>query len=172
MAARILVIEDNAPNLQLMTYLLKAYGHTVLTAADGGATLLVVDNSAVNIQLVRSTFEPLGYEIIAASNVEEGVALAQRLQPDLILSDVPMPARDGYAFLQAVKANPQLQSIPFVFLSSTIWGTQDRATGLALGASKFITRPIEPLALVAEVEGCLQQRHQAEKQYGNHPDRG
>lgn len=261
MAARILIIEDNATNLQLMIYLLRAFGHTVLTAMTGEegleavrrelpdliicdvqlpdldgyeiarrlkshpawrtiplvavtalamvgdrekalaagfdgylakpimpqtfvpdvvaflghprpatppspptplrrpqssrATILVVDNSPVNIQLVRSTLEPFGYTIIAARNVPEGLELARQHNPELILSDVHMPGKDGYELIKAVKGDTQLRAIPFAFISSTVWGESDRRTGLALGAVKFILRPIEPLALLAEVQDCL-----------------
>jgi two-component system, cell cycle response regulator len=118
-------------------------------------TILVVDNSAVNIELVRSIFEPFGYEIMAAQNIHEGLRLAHERQPDLILSDVHMPGGDGFDFIREVKADPQLSSIPFLFLSSTVWRDKDRVEGLTLGAQKFIIRPLEPQDLLREVEACL-----------------
>jgi two-component system cell cycle response regulator len=84
--------------------------------------------------------------------------LAHQHGPELILSDVHMPGKDGYELIKAVKDDEQLRAIPFVFISSTVWGESDRRTGLALGAVKFILRPIEPLALLAEVQDCF--RHQ------------
>ena len=122
------------------------------------ATILVVDNSPVNIQLARSTLEPFGYTVITAYSVLEGLEMAHQHHPDLILSDIHMPGKDGYELIKAVKGNTQLRAIPFVFLSSTVWAESDRRTALALGAIKFITRPIEPLALLAEVEDCLQHQ--------------
>ena len=119
------------------------------------ATLLVVDNSPPNLQLMHSIFEPFGYEVITASNISAGVALARETTPDLIISDVHMPAGDGFDFIRAVKADPELSSIPFIFISSTFWGDRDRIEGLALGAKKFILRPIEPRQLLLEVEACL-----------------
>lgn len=261
----ILVIEDNADNLELMTYLLKAFGHTTLTALDGEegmrialketpdlivcdvqipklsgyevaqqlkshpvlrtipliavtalamvgdrdkvlaagfdgyiakpinpetfvtqveeflqtgqrpsvqqsvpsvatepparpatrATILVVDNSSVNLELVRSTFEPFGYQVIPANGAQEALTFAQQTPPDLILSDVHMPGQDGYALIKAVKTHAQLKTIPFVFISSTVWRDGDAAAGLALGAVKFILRPIEPQALLDAIQECL-----------------
>jgi two-component system cell cycle response regulator len=119
------------------------------------ATILVVDNSRVNIDLARGTLEPFGYRVVAAHTVQEGLALARRAAPDLILSDLHMPGEDGYAFIRAIKADAQLLAIPFVFISSTIWKDQDRLVGLDLGAARFIVRPIEPRRLLAEVEACL-----------------
>lgn len=121
------------------------------------ATILVVDNSPVNIQLVRSTLEPFGYTIIAARNVLEGLELARQHSPELILSDVHMPGKDGYDLIKAVKGDAHLRTIPFAFISSTVWGESDRRTGLSLGAVKFILRPIEPMVLLAEIKDCLQQ---------------
>ncbi|MBI1926086.1 response regulator [Candidatus Poribacteria bacterium] len=125
---------------------------------DKHTAILVLDNSYVNIDLLRSTLEPFGYAIISANSVREGLALARQTPPDLILSDVHLPGENGYDFIKSVKADPQLRHIPFVFLSSTIWRESDLSTGLSLGATKFIFRPIEPQALVAEIEAYLQEQ--------------
>ena len=119
------------------------------------ATLLVVDNSPPNLLLMHSIFEPFGYQVITASNVEAGLALALGSDPDVIISDVHMPGSDGFDFIRAVKADPELSSIPFIFISSTVWGDKDRIQGLTLGAEKFIIRPIEPQDLLHEVAACL-----------------
>jgi len=119
--------------------------------------ILVVDNSPVNIELARSTLEPFGYEICVAQNVREALALLRAAPPDLILSDLHMPGVDGFDFIRAVKADSALTAIPFLFISSTIWRDKDRTDGLALGADRFIIRPIEPQILLREVEACLKR---------------
>lgn len=119
-------------------------------------TLLVVDNSPVNISLSRSMLEPFGYRIIAAKNVDEAMSILAQQHPDAILSDVHMPAKDGFDFIEAVKADPELRTIPFVFISSTLWAEQERERGLSMGAARFIVRPIEPQALIAQIESCRQ----------------
>jgi two-component system cell cycle response regulator len=121
------------------------------------ATILVVDNSPVPLQIVRSTLEPFGYTVITASGVEAGLELARQHRPALILSDLHMPGKDGYALIKAVKGDAYLRTIPFAFISSTVWADSDRQTGLGLGAVKFIMRPIAPLALLAAVEDSLRQ---------------
>jgi two-component system cell cycle response regulator len=118
-------------------------------------TLLVVDNSPVNIELLRSIFEPFGYQILAAQNIQDGLNLARTARPDLILSDLHMPGGNGFDFIRQVKADRELSSIPFLFISSTVWRDKDRIDGLSLGAEKFIIRPIEPQLLLREVEACL-----------------
>lgn len=133
------------------------------------AIILVVDNSPVNLNLMRSTLEPFGYEVITAASAREALAVMQRHAPDLILSDVHMPEQSGYDLIQVVKADQQLSAIPFAFISSTVWQPElDRARGSALGAVKFIMRPIEPQALLAEIEGCLNKGGGSR---GDDPDR-
>ncbi len=121
------------------------------------AVVLFVDNMQTNIDLVRSTLEPSGYEVFAALSPKEGLDLAQRTKPDLIVSDVHMPHQDGYEFMRMVQADPTLSQIPFVFLSSSVWSTREQERALVQGAKKFISRPIEPRLLLLELEDCLQK---------------
>nr|MDQ2697036.1 response regulator [Pseudomonadota bacterium] len=125
------------------------------------ATLLVVDNVPANLSLARSTFEPFGYEVVTACTLQQALALAREAPPDLILSDVHMPGGNGFDLLHAVKADSRLNRIPFVFISSTVWAVQGcRAQALALGAADFITRPLEPQALLSRIEACLKTRRE------------
>ena len=122
-------------------------------------TILVVDNSPVNIKLSRSMLEPFGYNIIDAQCVDEAMTmLVEEQSPDLILSDVHMQVKDGFDFIQEVKADDKLSQIPFIFISSTVWGGRERDRGLSLGADQFIIRPIEPQALVAEIEASRSRK--------------
>ena len=125
-----------------------------------GATILVVDNAPVNLELARSILEPCGYTVITATGISEGLSRARQTHPDLILSDVNMSGGTGYDFIKLVKADPQLHAVPFVFITSTFVDASAQARGLALGAAKFILRPIEPRPLLAAIEDCLR----AEKQ--------
>jgi two-component system cell cycle response regulator len=122
------------------------------------AVVLFVDNMQTNIDLVRSTLEPTGYEVVAALSAKEGLDLAQRTKPDLIIADVHMPHQDGYEFLRTVQADPALSRIPFVFLSSSILPVRERERALKQGVKKFISRPIDPGVLLSELEDCLQMR--------------
>lgn len=119
------------------------------------ATLLVVDNLAVNIELLCSILEPSGYRVFTARNVDEGLRLARQRRMDLIISDVHMPGKDGYEFIGAVKADPALRVVPFMFLSSTMAREGEEQEGLDLGADRFILRPIEPQTLLHEIELIL-----------------
>jgi two-component system cell cycle response regulator len=133
-------------------------------------TLLVVDNLPVNLDLARSILEPHGYRVLTAEGIEDGLTLCREQPCDLILSDVCMSGGTGYDFIRAVKADPRLRRIPFVFITSTMMDEKDRATGLGLGAARYLFRPIEPDALLAEVEACL--REAGRLPHVNDPDRG
>jgi len=122
------------------------------------AVVLFVDNTQTNIDLLRSTLEPSGYEVVAALSAKEGLDLAQRTKPDLIVSDVHMPQQDGYEFMRMVQADPKLSKIPFVFLSSSVWSTREQEHALTQGARKFISRPIEPQMLLEQLKDCIPKR--------------
>jgi two-component system cell cycle response regulator len=265
MAARILVIEDNHANLELMVYLLKAFGYTPLTATQGdvgldiarrdkpdliicdiqmpgmdgyavakllkenqhlasvplvavtayamvgdrekvlaagfdgylskpidpqtfvatvesfiprslrvGAaappppaapaaerqrqTILVVDDQPMNRSLKQSLLEPLGYAVLTAEGMQRGLELARKNRPDLIVSDVEMGQGSGFEFIEQVKSDPQLRDVPFIFITSTHWDIAWRDRGLALGAARFLFRPLEPEQLLQEIKACLRKR--------------
>jgi two-component system, cell cycle response regulator len=123
-----------------------------------GLTILVVDDTPANLALAPDILEPHGYQVLTADTMAEGLMLARKRHCDLILSDVCMAAGNGYDFIRAVKADARLCSIPFVFLTSTMLTEKDRAHGIGLGATRFLTRPIEPEVLLAEIEACLSKQ--------------
>ncbi len=119
------------------------------------ALLLVVDDSAMELWLLHSVFDPSGYKVLLAANVSEALPLARAMHPDLILCDVMMPGGSGFDMLAAVQADPVLKDKPVVLISSMDVGPAERERALAAGAMRFISRPIEPEALLAEIEECL-----------------
>jgi two-component system cell cycle response regulator len=122
-----------------------------------GQTILVVDNLPINLDLARGLLEPQGYQVWTAEGMEQALALARAHPCNLILSDVCMTGASGYDFIRVVKADPQLAAIPFVFITSTVTDEVARAKGLALGAARFLFRPIEPDALLGVIQTCLQE---------------
>ncbi|HZE59390.1 MAG TPA: response regulator [Burkholderiales bacterium] len=124
-------------------------------SAHKAATILVVDDKPENLELARSLFRPSGYRVLTATGLRPALAVARDAWPDLIISDICMPDASGWDFIKAVKADAQLSAIPFVFLTSTVTTESDRKKGLALGAMKFIFRPIEAQRLLQEIEACL-----------------
>jgi two-component system cell cycle response regulator len=124
------------------------------------STILVVDNLPINLDLARSILEPFGYKTLTAEGMTEALATARKVPCDLILSDVCMSEGSGYDFLRAVQADPRLRAIPVVLITSTMLDEKDRAKGLALGAARFLIRPIDPQVFLAEIRACLQEKGQ------------
>ena len=119
------------------------------------ARILVVDDCATNRSLAEATLAPFGYRVTLAARVAEALEILARQPFDLILSDLQMPDDDGFHFLATLKADARLRRLPFVLISSSVWGTQDRKRALALGAAAFLLRPIDPRRLLAEIRACL-----------------
>ena len=130
------------------------------SAAEGAkhGVILVVDDAPTNRELIYQTLAPCGYDVRLASSVPDAMQQLRELTPDLILSDLHMPGEDGFAFIRRVKDEPRLAALPFVFISSSVWGEKDRENALALGITRFLLRPIEPHALIDEITRCLPDR--------------
>ncbi|WP_374565323.1 response regulator [Ideonella sp.] len=120
-----------------------------------GQTILVLDDTPSNLQLKRDLLQPLGYRVLTAQTPAVAMALAQAERPHLIISDVGMPTGSGFDFIAEVKADPALRDIPFLFLSATHWDERARARGLALGARRYLRRPIDSQTLLYEIRRCL-----------------
>ena len=120
--------------------------------------ILVVDDQEVNLHLHRSILEPMGYTVLSAYNMTEALAIARRELPDLIVSDVKMAAGSGFDFVTTVKADRQLSEIPVLLVTSTYCDEPSRQRGLALGATQYLFRPLDPEVFLSEVEACL-SRH-------------
>jgi len=129
------------------------------------ATILLVDNTLANHELGRTILEAAGYRVLTADNVAAALEIARRTpHPDLVLSDVDMPVRDGYDLYREWSGDRALRSIPFIFISSTssVLKMGHPMQVLALPRIKFLVRPIEPQSLLAEIESSLHQPAVAE----------
>lgn len=115
--------------------------------------LVIDDDLAVQI-LLKRMLERQGYQVFAASNGEEGIALAASRHPALIICDWIMPGLNGLEVCQYVKKNPNL-SITFFILLTSLDSVADRVKGLDAGADDFITKPIEQNELQARVRAGL-----------------
>ena len=141
------------------------------TVSSRRATILVVDDLMENIDLIRSTLEPSGYKVITADSVENAIREARKNSPDIILSDLHMPLETGLSFLERLKADPGLASIPFVLLTASTSDNveETRQKALDLGASRFVLRPIEPESLLRVIDSVLQEA--SEERHVNRSDR-
>ena len=96
--------------------------------------------------------------MVAATSAPEALRLARELRPDLIVSDLHMPGATGYDLIKAVRADSNLHAVPFIFLASTPQTQRERDSAVALGALKFLMRPIDPGALLAEIDAAVGAR--------------
>ena len=114
------------------------------------ATILVVDDDESMRDLLRLHLTAAGYEVQLAADAIAAGYLVLRSPPDLIISDVNMPHLDGFEFIEALKADKTLPSIPVIFLTSVEEGDH---RGKSLGAVGYVTKPVRAdklLALVAQ----------------------
>src|SRR5439155_640794 len=174
--ARVLVVEDDANNLDVASRIIRASGHEALVAADGVAGLEVArverpDAILVDLLLPRmdgwSLTRSLRTEpwassipIIAVSALAlpsdraRAIALAKTEQPDLILLDVMMPGIDGWQTCRRLKSQPETADIPVIFVTARD-RSEDVSKGFEVGGVDYISKPIEPIELSARVRSAI-----------------
>ena len=127
-------------------------------AISPGSTILVVDDSAVNLRLLVQTLHGRGYRILAARSGRAALDIATRARPDLVLLDVMMPDLDGFEVCRALKAHPATSESIVIFLSA-LGEVADKVAGLELGASDYVTKPIQAEEVLARVANHLARLH-------------
>ncbi len=120
-----------------------------VAAAEGeptdGATVLVIDDDARVHDMLHRSLAKEGLRVYAAHSGEEGLRMARDLKPDAITLDVMMPGMDGWAVLSALKSDPDLAEIPVIMVTIV----DDQNLGYALGATEYLTKPIDRDRLTA-----------------------
>ena len=126
------------------------------------AKVLVVEDAPINVDIVLGLLgQDPGLVLSVARSGGEALAAVRASAPDLILLDIGLPDLDGYAVCQALKADPQSQRIPVIFLTSRE-EPEDVALGFEAGGVDYITKPFEPLELKARVDCHLAQKRWAD----------
>jgi two-component system cell cycle response regulator len=126
---------------------------------DAGLPLvLIVDNMQPNLDLADIVLGHMGYRTRLAKGMGQALRLLGEFRPALILSDVCMEDGSGFQLLEAVRNSAELREIPFILITSTADNATDKSRGLALGADRYLFRPIEPSVLKAEIAACLAAR--------------
>lgn len=115
--------------------------------------ILVVEDDEVARELVRLTLERQGYEVTAAGDGVRGFELALELRPDLIITDIWMPAADGVYLLRRVRDTESLAATPI--LVTTGYGTGSATFSLAQGADAYEPKPLNPASLLRTVARLL-----------------
>lgn len=131
-------------------------------ATSKGLMLLVEDNAELRIFL-RSIFSP-EYRIVEAADGMEGCDKALKLLPDIIISDVMMPEKDGIAMTRELRADMTTSHIPIVLLTAKS-SIESKLEGLEYGADDYITKPFSATYLKARVKNLLVQRQKLQVLY-------
>ncbi|HEY9645258.1 MAG TPA: response regulator, partial [Chroococcidiopsis sp.] len=111
----------------------------------GASTLLVIDDDPTVHDLLQRSLSKQGFHIYSAYNAAEGLNLAREIHPDAITLDVMMPGTDGWSILSFLKNDPALADIPVIMLTMV----DNKNMGYALGASDYLTKPIDRQRLSA-----------------------
>jgi CheY-like chemotaxis protein len=115
------------------------------------ARVLLVEDNPANLALMKYLLQASGYTILTATNGREGVVVAQRESPDVILMDLQMPNMNGYEAVRQVKEVPALRGVPIIAVTAfAMVGDRDKI--LARGFDGYIAKPIAPERFVSEVE--------------------
>lgn len=117
---------------------------TEIQALAGESTILVIDDEPSVRELVARYLTKAGFHVHTASSGAEGLRLAEQIRPNAITLDVLMPEMDGWAVLSALKAHPTLADTPVIMLTIT----DNRSMGFSLGATDYLTKPIDRARLV------------------------
>lgn len=117
---------------------------TQIKAAESGPegpalTVLVVDDDPAVHEVLSSTLGKKGYRVMHASDGAEALDMLRKSPPDVVTLDVMMPKVDGWSVLGTMKADPQLAHIPVIMLTIV----DDRNLGYSLGASEYMTKPVD-----------------------------
>ncbi len=113
-------------------------------------SLIIEDDSFIR-ENVSEALRLSGYETFAASNGKEGLEIALKIIPDLIICDIMMPIMDGYEVKKALGEKTETKSIPFIFLTAKA-ETKELRYGMALGADDYIVKPFEIKDLLKSIE--------------------
>jgi two-component system cell cycle response regulator DivK len=116
--------------------------------------ILVVEDTEDNRRIIRDLLTSFGYELIEAADGAEGVALAEKERPDLILMDIQLPVLDGYEATRRIRAIPDLAQVPIIAVTSYALSGDEAKTREA-GCDGYVAKPFSPRQLLAKVREFL-----------------
>ena len=118
------------------------------------AKILLVEDNEMNRDMLARRLGRRGHEVLVAVDGAEGLELARREMPTLILMDMTLPVLDGWEATRQVKADPSTQAIPVIALTAHAM-VEDREKALAAGCDDFDTKPIELPRLIGKIDAML-----------------
>lgn len=124
------------------------------------SSILVLDDRDADRELLSTVLGYAGYRVLEAATGEEALELARRERPDLIVTDILMPAMNGYEFVRLLRSEPEVGDTLVAFTTANYVEGEILDLARACGVSRFIPKPCEPERIVKLVAEALQESHQ------------
>jgi two-component system phosphate regulon response regulator PhoB len=118
--------------------------------------ILIVEDERDIADLVGFNLERAGYEVLKAHDGITGAEMAIQLRPDLVILDLMLPGKDGYAVFKELRRDTRSRDIPVIMLTARAQ-TEDRIQGLEAGADDYLTKPFSPKELMLRVQAVLKR---------------
>ena len=126
--------------------------------------IMIVDDSPTDAHLLRKMLEKNGFNTVTAADADEGISVARREKPDLILMDVVMPGLNGFQATRELTMDPETAAIPVIIVTRKDQRV-DRVWGMRQGARDYITKPVK--------EGVSKEdAEKLQKEFSGKTDRG
>lgn len=132
------------------------------------AVLIIEDNDDIR-ESTAEILELADYKVIQASNGKQGVEMAIKNLPDIILCDIMMPELDGYGVLHLLSKNKEAAAIPFIFLTAKS-ERADMRKGMEMGADDYLTKPFDEVELFNAIDSRLKKRNDQKEFYSKSLD--
>lgn len=120
-------------------------------------SVLIVNDEPDQLTLMGSLLKKAGYSILTAVDGIDGLTIAQRERPDLVISDVTMPRMNGLEFCQKMRADTELKTVPILLVTALQKDTESAVAGLRAGADDYLEIPFDSARLVAKVSRLLER---------------
>ena len=118
------------------------------------ARILVVDDSPTETEAFRSMLEKNGHQVLTAENGADGVEVARREKPDVVLMDIVMPGLNGFQATRQLTKDPSTQHIPVIIVTTKDQET-DRVWGKRQGARDYLTKPVDENLLLQVIASLI-----------------
>ncbi len=128
--------------------------------------ILLIEDSDDIRETTAEILELANYKVLTAENGKVGVEIANKTKPDLVVCDIMMPILDGYGVLHIFSQSPNLQNIPFIFLTAKT-DRSDLRKGMDMGADDYLTKPFQEIELLKAIESRLRKVQNISKSFQN-----
>lgn len=118
------------------------------------ARILIIEDSPTDVRVFTTMLEKNGHQVMSAGSAEDGIDVARRERPDLVLMDVILPGMNGFQATRAMSKDPDTSAIPVIIVSTKGMET-DRVWGLRQGAKDYVVKPPVEKDLLGRIDALL-----------------